>query len=113
MTQVAQYQLKTAEETLLAADATKVVVAAPGANKSIVIINLFVEVIVSAAQACDVEDGSGVEELVKLPATPGLIQRQLWFTRGYKLPANQSLRIQPAAAAPSVHVVVEYYIDGV
>lgn len=107
-----QLQIRTAQITLLGADATKVLVAAPGAGKRVRVLSLWWNVLVSAAQACDIEGSDGADELVKLPATPGLRHGDLAFTKGWLLGDNVGVRIQPAAAAPSVHAVIEYVIEG-
>lgn len=107
-----QQQLLTAQNTLGAADATKELAAAPGAERILVIVTLQGSVIVSAAQLCDIESGDGAVELVKFGVSPGLGHFSRMWIGGYKLPPNTSLRIQPAAAGPSIHATVEYYIEG-
>ena len=95
-----------------AADTTKELVAAPGVGRSIVVVTLQGSVIVSAAQLCDIESGDGVMELIKFGVSPGLGHFSRMWVGGFKLTENTSLRIQPAAAGPSIHCVVEYYIEG-
>lgn len=107
-----QQQLFTVEKTLGAADTTKELVAAPGVGRFIAVVTLQGTVLVSAAQAVDIESSDGAVELVKLPATPGLVGFSRMWVAGFKLPENTSLRMQPAAAGPSAHCSVEYYIEG-
>jgi hypothetical protein len=107
-----QQQLVAVEDTLGAADGTKVLAAAPGANKRIVVVTLQGSVIVSAASACDIESGDGVIELIRFGASPGLHQFTRMWIGGFPLPLNQPLIIQPDAPGPSVHATAEYYIEG-
>lgn len=109
-----QKQLRTAEVTMLAADASKEIVAAPGAGKKIVVHSIQGSILVSAAQACDIEDTSGTEELIRFAASPTAhMQFARKWDNGYPLTTNEALLIKPAAAGPSVHVTVEYWIDGI
>jgi hypothetical protein len=104
------YQPWSAEATLGTGDATKTVKAAPGAGKRIVVTGYTWSVLVSAAQAVDVEDSSGTVHVLRLPASPGVVQGSYTFEAGLELTVNEALVITPAAAGPSVHVVAEGYI---
>lgn len=107
-----QQQLIAVEMTLEAIDTTKVLVAAPGAGKRIVVVTLQGSVRVSAAQLTDIESGDGTVELVRFGLSPGLGHFSRMWVGGFPLPLNQSLEINPDSAGPSVHCAVEYYIEG-
>lgn len=96
-----------------AGDATKVLKAAPGAGKRLVVTKLWANVLVSAAQPVDIEGSDGTDELIKFAASAAVgTQASREFDEGWALAQNIGLRIQPGAAGPSVHVVAEGYIRG-
>jgi hypothetical protein len=97
---------------LAAADASKALVAAPGANKRIVVSKLNFQVITAAAQAVDVgQDGGGVtQQVLSLPASAsgtGGVD----LGDGFALPENVALTAKPAAAGPAIQFQVEYVIE--
>lgn len=101
------------QTTLGAADTTKTLRAAPGANLQLVVSVLNCTVLISAAQAVDVEDTSGAVEFLRLPLS---VAAGLDYARnldeGLKLTVNEALIIKPAAAGPSIHCTAEGYVIG-
>lgn len=90
---------------LLIADTTKDVIAAPGAAFKLTIDKMFVSVLVSAAQSVTIQSSDGTVVLAKIGASPGIISYPVPLPGvGVDLPANNALRIVPAAAGPSVFV---------
>lgn len=99
------------EADLLAADTTRVVIAAAaGITRIVVTVNCTV--LTSAAQAVDVESSDGAVEVLRLPVS-ATGQHRLQLIHGIALPSGTGLRIQPVAAGPAVHCVAEGYTRGV
>jgi hypothetical protein len=99
-----------AEVTCLAADATKVILAAKAGRRPVV---TYCHVIgmVLAAQAFDIQSSDGAVNIIRggasLPVNAELFYGPL--VEGVVLPVGTGIRYQPAAAGPGVHVVVEGY----
>ena len=97
-----------------AADATKVLVAGqPGRIFNVT--GWLLSSVIAAAQAFDLESTDGAVELEKIAATWAVGSRvqsfDLW--KGIALPVGTGLRLQPAAAGPSVLAIFEGYFTGV
>lgn len=107
-----QFQKKTVSVAFGAGDATKELVAAPGANKFISVTACHVFISTAAAQTFDIESGDGAVELMKFPASQAG-NHKIESPAGFDLPVNTNLRYQPAGAGPAGVVLVEYFIDGV
>lgn len=104
--------LQRVQVSFLAADASKTIIAAPGANKRIVVHRFDVSITTSGAQPFDLEDTSGTVELYKGGASLAVgtdIKRV--FTEGFPLTINEAFIYKPAAAAPAGHIVVEYWVE--
>ena len=103
-----------AEITLLAADTTKTLLAAPAGSTTspetkIVVTHIVAHVLVSAAQAVDIKIGS---VNVRRLAASEAVGAETFFgpmINGIEGQALQALTIVPAAAGPSVHVIAEGY----
>lgn len=108
-----EYQTFNKSVVLGAGDTTKEVQAAPGAGKALYIRRITLTVVTAAAQAVDVESSDGTVELIKA-ALSLAAGTQLFFgsRKGFKLPDNTALRVQPAAAGVAALVVAEGYILG-
>lgn len=104
--------LQRVQVAFLAADASKTIVAAPGANKRIVVHRADMSITTSAAQAIDLEDTSGTVEVYKGGASlaVGTDVKRL-FTEGMPLTINEAFIYKPAAAGPAGHIVCEYWIE--
>lgn len=112
VTKMMQNQPWCAAVAFTAAESTKVIKAAPGAGKSLVVTKIHVSITTAAAQAFDIEDGAGTVEVNKYPASlavgqyPGPGGLEL----GIQLTANQTLVYTPAAAGPAGFIIAEGYI---
>lgn len=97
----------------VAGDASKVLVAAPGAGKAINVVALNVSITVSAAQSVDIESAGGVVELIKTGISPAVnAQFSFKMPNGIRLPENTALSYVPSGAGNAGLVAVEYFIDG-
>lgn len=103
------YKRWSAEVTLDTGDTSKSLLAAPGANKQIVVTFLVASVVVSAAQAVDI--AIGTVNVMRIGASPGVAAQQFMgpMVEGIKGIANTALVITPAAAGPKIHVIAEGY----
>lgn len=99
-----QYRSAGGSAELLAAETSKELLPAPGANKKLCVRSLFVSVLVSAAQTVSIQSATGGVVLAKIAATPGITQFTVDLPGGVDLPDNTALNIVPAAAGPSVFV---------
>lgn len=99
------------QATLGAGDASKTIIAAPGAGKKLVVTKIIATVVTVAAQTVDIEDTSGTVEVLKLPASAAG-QYRAEFGHGMELTTNEALIIKPAAAGPAIHVSAEAYVVG-
>jgi len=95
---------------LAAADASKTLVAAPGAGKRLRIYRLVATIVTAAAQQIDVKSSGGAVVVASIPAsasTPVIWESQ----NGLALTVNETLVAAPAAAGPAVQFLVEYAIE--
>jgi len=100
--------------TLLVGDATRVIVAAPGAGFRIVVTGYQWMSVVSAAQIVTLESSDAAVILGRFGASvPVGTSGRMDFGRGVALPANTALRFTPAAAGPSMFIFVEYFTEPV
>lgn len=108
-----EYQTFNKSVVLGAGDTTKEVQAAPGADQALYIRRITVTIFTSAAQSVDVESSDGAVELIKA-AISLAAGTQLFFgsRKGFKLPNNTALRVQPSAAGVAALVVAEGYTLG-
>lgn len=108
-----EYQTFNKSVLLGAGDSTKEIQATPGADRALYIRRITFTVVTSAAQAVDVESSDGAVELIKSAASLAA-GTQLFFgsRKGFKLPDNTALRVQPAAAGVAALVVAEGYTLG-
>lgn len=107
----AHNQAWSAQVTLLAADTTKTLKAAPGAGASLVVTDLACTSLTSHAATTDIEDTSGTVEAMRIATTATVNQRHVTsLSQGLPLTANEALIIKPSAAGPSLHCVAEGYI---
>jgi hypothetical protein len=97
----------------VAGDASKTLVAAPGAGKFIMVTKVRVTITTSAAQSVDIESNAGAVELIKTPVSPAVgSQFSFESAHGIALPAATALVYQPSGAGNAGLVSVDYYIDG-
>lgn len=65
----------------------------------------------AAAQALFVGDSSGTVKAISVGASfTAHAQARMYVREGLKLTAGEAILVKPAAAGPSVHVVVEGYL---
>lgn len=95
-----------------AADASKVIKAAPGANRKLAVTKLFVLIKTPAAQVIEVGDSSLTKVLMRLAASVvvGTYPGPFLEDNGVELTANEALSYKPAAAGPAGTVIAEGYI---
>ena len=98
------------QATLGTGDSSKVLKAA-AANEQIVVTDVWLTSLTSAAQVQYVGDESATVKALSLAAsiTAG-VQAHLRLKQGLALTIGEDLIVKPAAAGPSVHVVAEGYI---
>lgn len=98
---------------LLAGDASRALIAAPGADKRLVILKINYQVITPAASAVDVGvSGGGVtKQVLSLPASASGSNGTNLGDIGFALDANTALTAVPAAAGPVIQFQVEYYVE--
>lgn len=99
--------------TLAAVDTVQILQAAV-TNRIYVVTRYVITGIIAAAQTLYLGDTSGTVKVVNLPVSIPAAGQQLTaeMEQGLPLTVSQALVIQPAAAGPSVHVLVEgYYIN--
>lgn len=94
----------------IAGDVSKVIKAAPGANKALVVTRWQVVITTSAAQTFNVGDGttnlaSFAASVAVGPTTPSPSLEE-----GVELLANTALSYLPAAAGPAGYVIAEGWI---
>lgn len=99
---------------LAVGDASKILVAAPGAGLAIRVFKIIPSVLTAAAQAIQVGVNAGgiTQQLLAIAASVTLATI-FDSDEGYRLPANTALSAVPAAAGPAVNFVVEYVIESV
>lgn len=113
MPKTEQLQHFNASVVLAVGDASKVIKAAPGAGKALVIRRVTVTIVTSAAQSFDVESVGGAVELIKTPTSPAAgAQFHFKSDSGFKLPDNTALSAVTSAAGNAALIVVEGYIVG-
>lgn len=97
---------------MLAADALKILVAAPGVNKRLVITGYYATSMTAAAQAVQIQDGAGAFNVDQIPASWGVgLTHNYNFKKGLTLPTNQSVTAFPNAAGPSIFFIIEGFIE--
>lgn len=97
---------------LLVADTTKLLAPAVGTNRRRVVTYISCTVLTAAAQTVTIEDTSAGSRMLRIPASATGQWRVGPLAEGMILPAQTSLRIQPAAAGPAVHCLAEGYWRG-
>lgn len=96
--------------TLGTGDASKTLVDI-GAGVTICVTNILMIGLVAAAQVLYVGDTSGTVKVLSVAASwPANNFINAQFNQGLALTEGEDLIIKPAAAGPSVHVVVEGYL---
>lgn len=96
---------------LLAGDAVKALIAAPGVGKKIVITKINFQVVTSAAQAVDVGvDGGGVTKQVLSLTASATGTGGSNLGEGFELDENVALTARPAAAGPAIQFQYEYFV---
>lgn len=101
------------QATLLAADTSKTLKAAPGTGLRLVVTTLSCTILTSAAQTVDVGDISSTNLALRIPVSVAAgVQYQVNLEEGLSLVTNEQLRLIPAAAGPSVHCVAEGFTRG-
>jgi hypothetical protein len=103
-------KLLTAANRLLAGDATRALIAAPGTGYRLIIVIINFQIITSAAQAVDVGVNAGgvTKQVLSLPASAtGVGGANLG--EGFALDENAALTAVPAAAGPAIQFEVVYY----
>lgn len=96
---------------LAAGDATKVLKAAPGAGKSLVVTKWWYRSVTSAAQVITIGDGTITVDILPASITAAAVHEgPNNLEIGLTLTANTALSITPAAAGPAGRVIVEGYI---
>jgi hypothetical protein len=97
---------------LLAGDATKLLKAAPGAGKKLVVTRWSYYSVTSAAQAITLGDGTIIVGRLVASITAGVYVPGMITDLGIQLTANTAFSITPAAAGPAGFVHAEGYIIG-
>lgn len=96
--------------TLDTGDASKTLINI-GAGVTIYVTNILMIGLVAAAQVLYVGDTSGTVKVLSVAASwPANTHIDAQFGQGLALTEGEDLIIKPAAAGPSVHVVVEGYL---
>lgn len=95
---------------LAATDETKVLKAAPGAGRQLVITKWSYRSTTSAAQAITVGDGTITVDTLPASITAGVMHEGPNLEIGLTLTANTALSATPAAAGPAGRFIVEGYI---
>lgn len=111
MSAIKGYNTQVACNRLLATDANKALIAAPGAGKKIVVVKVNYQIVTSAAQAVDVGvSGGGVtKQVLSIPASATGVNG-VNLGMGFELDENVALTAVPGAAGPAIQFQVEYYI---
>lgn len=100
--------------TLLVGDATRTVIASPGAGQRIVVTAYQWMSVVAAAQIVTLESSDAAVVIGRFGASvPVGTSGRFDLGKGVPLPVNTSLRFTPAAAGPSMFIFVEYYTEPV
>ncbi len=107
------YRALVANNRLLAADATKALIAAPGAGRRIVVFIVNYQVVTSAAQAVDVGvDAGGVtKQVLSLPASATGVGNVNLGNEGFALDENVALTAKPALAGPAIQFQIVYIVQ--
>lgn len=92
-----------------AGDATKVIKAAPGAGKALVITRIYMTITTSAAQTIGLGDGTTLLQAfaASLAVGPAPVMA---LEEGVELAANTAFSYLPAAAGPAGFVIAEGWI---
>lgn len=101
-----QHEPWNAHVDLAAGDATKVIKAAPGAGKKLVVTAWYYMSVTSAAQLMTIGDGTIVVGRLPVSIAAG-VKHELRMDVGVTLTSNTALSITPAAAGPAGLVIVE------
>jgi len=94
----------------VAGDATKVIKAAPGAGKALVITRLHTNITTSAAQVISIGDGTTILQNLAASQAVGPVPGSISLEEGVELAANTALSYLPAAAGPAGFVIAEGWI---
>ena len=105
-------RLLTRQERLLAAEASKALVAAPGAGRFIRVFRIIATVLTAAAQSVQVGVSGGTvnQQLIVLANS---VTHPTYFEsdEGVLLPENTALSAVASLAGPAVQFFVEYVIE--
>lgn len=103
---------KVAIQRLLAADATRALIAAPAAGDALRIFRVIATILTSAAQAVEVGvDGGGVTQQIIVFRASAVESVTFESEEGFLLPAATAFSAKPAAAGPAVHFFIEYQTE--
>lgn len=113
---MAQERVSTFSTVLLAAaDATKILVAAPASDSeaSIYIQRIHWSIVTAAAQLVKVgkDGGTEGEQLLEFTASASGNGTRTFSGKGFKLPKETALSAKTAAAGPAIHFVVESTVE--
>lgn len=99
---------------LLAGDAVKTLIAAPGADRRLRIFSILATIVTAAAQQIDVGVAAGTvdQQIFSIPAS-ATVPTDYWSDWGFVLPVNTALSADPAAAGPAVQFLIEYISEPV
>lgn len=99
-------------QRLLAADATRAIIAAPAAGLALRIFRIIPTCVLAAAQQVEVGQAAGgaLLQLMSLPSG-ATIAETFESEEGVLMTAATALSAVPAAAGPAWHFVVEYQIE--
>lgn len=95
---------------MLAADANKTLVAAPGANKKLAITRWSYRSTTSAAQAITLAGGAVTADTLEASIAVGTLKEGPKLDIGVTLPTNTAFIATPAAAGPAGLFIVEGHI---
>lgn len=98
--------------SFVAGDASKEIVAAPGAGKALVVTRVHLYLTTAAAQTFNLEDNNGTP--ISFSKFPASLAVGVYFgpdlEKGIQLTTNKNFQYKPAAAGPAGHIIAEGYI---
>jgi hypothetical protein len=94
----------------VAGDASKVIKAAPGANKALVVTRCQTVITTAAAQAIGIGDGTTTIQSHAASLAVGSNPSMIPLEEGVELAANTALSYTPAAAGPAGYIIAEGWI---
>jgi hypothetical protein len=104
--------LSVASNRLLAAEASKVLIAAPAAGYFIRVFSLLATCVTAAAQQIDVgkDGGTVLQQIISIPAS-GTVPVDFWSDAGFSMPEAIALSAVPASTGPAWQFLIEYTIE--